>query len=732
MLAERTFHVIFVSRSKPTGFAWDAKAGRTVRYCGTALQLKPWRRLIARILMMRYRTILAFILSAAVCAGSVLAVAAQPDAAPTSSPAAAAPTGPNGEAPNQYKSFAVTVYCVVGTLVPSGGGRGRGAVGVGDAPDLTQLEATWKTVSEQLKIDKVYIETVRDQNEMPENYIEPLKKFFTDRRVRVAGGMTLAQNNSGQYTTYNYSRDADRATVKRLSEMTARHFDEIILDDFFFYNTKTDSDISAKGDRSWTEFRVATMQDVAKNFVVEPAHAVNPKVKMVVKYPNWYEHFQANGYDLDKEPFIFDGVYTGTETRDPVRTEQHLQPYQSYQLFRYLENIRPGGNGGGWVDLGQYNVADRYAEQLWDTVFAKAPEMMLFNWSNLTSPIRQGNRPWASKMTSFNWEELVRQAAGDPPPRSRGGAPEGVGPTPSVARTASYALTMADKVVYQLGTPIGIKSYRPPHGTGEDFLHNYLGMVGLPIDLYPTYPAEAPLVLLTEDARADKDILAKIKASLMAGHNVVVTSGFVRSMGKQFRDLAEVELTGAHIPVTSFHGVNGNPLAGSEIAKPILFPEISFITNDAWYVLAGVAGGNGYPILISDKYSRGTLYVLTIPDAFTDLYNMPAAALGVIRNTLCQGLPVALTGATPAYVSLFEYDNGTFIVQNFGDEDKAVSVGVAGASSLKNMLTNQVLSGTAPVVGGRGFGGGPQVGPQRTTFTLTVPAHSWVALSTVN
>jgi hypothetical protein len=459
---------------------------------------------------------------------------------------------------------------------------------------------------------------------------------------------------------------------------------------------------------------------------------------MVVKYPNWYEHFQANGYDLELEPKIFDGVYTGTETRDPVLTEQHLQQYQSYQLVRYLENIKPGGNGGGWVDLGQYFYVDRYAEQLWDTAFAKAPEIMLFNWGNLQGAINQGTRPWANQKTSFNWDELVQSAAGDPAPsRGRAGpAPAGAGPTgpaaPSVARTAAYALNMADKVVYKLGKPIGIKSYRPPHGTGEDFLHNFLGMVGLPIDLYATYPEDASTILLTEDAREDKDIVKKMKASLVAGKNVVVTSGLVKALqGKGIEDICELEYTGNHIPITSFHVANGNTLAGGTLAKPMLIPEIQFITNDAWYVLAGLYNGNGYPMLLSNKYSKGTLYVLTIPDAFTDLYNLPAPALSVIRNTLCAGLPAALTGDTPAYVSLFEYDNKTFIVQNFADEEKPVSVAVAGAASLKNLLTDEVVNAAPAAAGGRGPGGGGpgRGGAQRATFTMTVKPHSWLAFS---
>jgi hypothetical protein len=115
------------------------------------------------------------------------------------------------------------------------------------------------------------------------------------------------------------------------------------------------------------------MDDVAENLLIKAAKDANPDARIVIKFPNWYEHFQGLGYDLDKEPKMFDGIYTGTETREGIVTDQHLQPYESYQIFRYFENIKPGGNGGGWVDTYDIRYIDRYAEQLWDTLFAKAP-----------------------------------------------------------------------------------------------------------------------------------------------------------------------------------------------------------------------------------------------------------------------------------------------------------------------------------------------------------------------
>ena len=136
---------------------------------------------------------------------------------------------------------------------------------------------------------------------------------------------------------------------------------------------------------------------------------------MIIKFPNWYEHFQGLGYDLDKEPKLFDGIYTGTETRDPEITDQHLQQYESYQIFRYFENIAPGRNGGGWVDTFSIRYIDRYAEQLWDTMFAKAPEMMLFEWSAMLRPILPGDREaWQNLPTSFDYNQMLPRSSNDP------------------------------------------------------------------------------------------------------------------------------------------------------------------------------------------------------------------------------------------------------------------------------------------------------------------------------
>ena len=271
-------------------------------------------------------------------------------------------------AASQYTNFNVAIYIPVGV--------------VESFADPQKPADDWARISRQLKVDKVYIEVQRDQRLLPDELAERVKKFFLEHGVQVAGGMALSDGSlGGQFKSFCYTDPRDRQFIKSAAELAARHFDEVIQDDFFFVNTKNESDIAAQGNKTWSQFRLGLMDDAAENLIVKPAKVMNPKVKMIIKFPNWYEHFQGAGYDLDQEPRIFDGIYTGTETRDPVITDQHLQQYESYQIIRYFENIAPGRNGGGWVDTYSIRYLDRYPEQLWNTLFAKAHELALFEWS---------------------------------------------------------------------------------------------------------------------------------------------------------------------------------------------------------------------------------------------------------------------------------------------------------------------------------------------------------------
>ena len=266
---------------------------------------------------------------------------------------------------------------------------------------------------------------------------------------------------------------------------------------------------------------------------------------------------------------------------------------------------------------------------------------------------------------------------------------------PIIARVAGYSLEQVDAFLGKLGNPIGIASYKPYQSTGEDFLHNYLGMIGIPIELYPEFPTNANVVLLTESAKSDPDIVAKIKKQLVAGKSVVITSGLLRALqGRGIEDIVEVRYTDrkilAHEFIGGFGSGSGTSLGGEQDSG-ILLHEIDFLTNDAWPVVRAIANGNGYPLMLMDRYSKGILYVWTIPDNFADLYRLPPAVTSAIKNYVMRGFPVRVDG--PNQVALFAYDNNTFIVESYLPIETDVKVSLTGGfTKLRNLVTGEVIN----------------------------------------
>lgn len=565
------------------------------------------------------------------------------------------------------------------------------------------IEPIWNELSAQLKVDKIYLETHRDLIIVDQPTLDAAKQFFKSRGVEVAGGITYTVSEPNRFETFCYSNPGHRKKVREIAEHTARNFDEFILDDFFFTNCKCNLCIKAKGNKSWTDYRVELMTEAAQSLVIGPSKAVNPKVKIVIKYPNWYEHFAGLGFNLEKEPRMFDGIYTGTETRDAVMSNQHLQEYLGYNIFRYFENIKPGGNGGGWVDPPGSRYFDRYAEQLWITLFAKAPEVTLFDIRQLRRPIYPADRaPWQGQKTSFDYDEMMS-------------APKR--PT-TIARAAGYTFEMVDKILGNLGKPIGLKSYRPYHATGEDFLQNYLGMAGIPIEQVPEFPAADSIILLTEEAAFDNKIVDKIKAQLVQGKSVVITSGLLRLLQtKGINDIAELRLTDRKSLVRNF--LVGRDMVTS--TEPVLIPQLIYLTNDSWELVSGIDGPNGWPLLHEAGYSTGKLFVLTIPENFADLYKLPAKVLTRIREELCAQLPVQIEG--PANVSIYLYDNNTFIVESFLNEPIQVNVVLDKKfATLTDLQSNAGITGELRKPGAGWMNRGRK---EKNVFSVSIKPHSF-------
>ena len=597
-----------------------------------------------------------------------------------------------------YESFKVSIYVR--------------AYEVDKMKDIHWLDSTWNVISQQLQADTIYLEPHRDLLVVEDATLEQAKKFFHDRGIETAGGITYTINEANSFETFCYSNPEHRKMVQKIAEHTAKHFDEFILDDFFFTSCKSDIEIKAKGMQSWTDYRLKLMTEAGRDLVLKPAKKVNPQVKVIIKYPNWYDHFQGLGFNLEEGPQLFDGVWTGTETRDPAGN-QHLQNYLSYNIIRYFDNLRPGYNGGGWVDVGGLNMGmDRYAEQLHLTMLAKAPEIILFAYHQLLnvklSP--KYRTPWQGMGTSFNYDEVTA------PIRLEDGSL--VEPT-TMARIAGVVLKQTDKLIHKLGNPVGIKSYKPFHAAGDDFLQNYLGMIGLPMDMRPVFPEDQQVVLLTAQAAQDTEIMAKIKRQLQSGRDVVVTSSLLKAIPEKLTEVAELRCTDLKALVNDFgrYGQSG---------RDLLIPQVQYYTNDAWEMVSAgrplTGGVSGYPILLRAPYATGNLYVLTIPDDMGNLYDFPANALNEIRRIMSKDIGVCLEA--PSKVGLFVYDNKTLVVENFNDEPVEVRI-VTGdkVMKLESLEDGTVLS---PLPAGPVIQTRRPVTP-KNSFRLLLLPHSYKA-----
>lgn len=542
-----------------------------------------------------------------------------------------------------YQNFKLAVYCTAADVLKMS--------------DTVWLQQNVALLDKYLDIDKVYLETFRGMTTVERETVLSAKSFFEERGVQTSGGITYVYESQRHFESLCYSNPEHRKIVREIAEYTASLFDEIMLDDFFFTNCKCEACIEGRGKRSWTDFRLDQMEEVSKNLVIRPAKKVNPDVNLIIKYPNWYDHFQNTGYHLEKQPGLFDRIYTGTETRDPVYTHQHLQPYESFAVMRYFENIAPGRNGGGWVDPFSRRTLDRYAEQLELTLFAKPKEITLFCFGALL--------------------ESVLQEDGSSKPLS------------VVTPVAGYTLEKIDSFLGKLGEPVGIESYKPYHSSGEDFLPNYIGMLGIPMEITPEFPQDADIIFLTEQAAFDETIVEKIERHLVGGKDVIITSGLYRVLqGRGIEDIVELEYTDKKAVVRTFY--EWRNVYHSE--NDILIPQIRYATNDSWELITSLDSGVGYPIMLQASYANGKLYVLTIPDNFGELYELPREILTVIKRVMMKHLFVQID--SPSEISLFLYDNNTFIIHSFKEHHTDVRIILDGKfNTLVDLLSNREIEG---------------------------------------
>ena len=520
-----------------------------------------------------------------------------------------------------------------------------------------ELEKQLDFILKHLRLDKVYLEPWRGELASHEQ-VEMCREAFEARGVKVAGGITTviptpegAKPKQRLFNTFCYNDPAMRAKLREVSAFTARHFDEFIIDDFFFTNCMCADCVREKNrynaahgitDGSWQSYRLDLMRRVSEEDMIAPAKAANPKCRITIKYPNWAESYQETGYNPKAQRRQFDMIYTGTETRDPVTTNQHLPRYLSYSLMTYFENMWPGHNGGGWFDTFDTHITEHYLEQAYLTAFSKPQELMVFCFQSMA-------------------DNMYTPALG-------------------------FQLDKLDALLDHAGKPTGNACYLPDNCQGEDNLQDFLGMCGLPIVSTPYFPEDAAQILLTRSSACDPDIVDKLESWLQkTGGSAIVTTGFIDAVkGRGLERLTSVRLRGRTVTADRYRveTARGRCVFPRGI-KPISLPVAEFRNNSTWAVVKAANGEESYAILLRDDYMDGHLWTLAVPDAYPDLYAIPAEALSRIR----QAVPVEgvwLEG--PARISLFMYDNDTFVVYPYvmdGVQREVVRLHVKGARALR-------------------------------------------------
>ncbi len=478
-------------------------------------------------------------------------------------------------------------------------------------------------------LGKVYVENHRAAADVPVGRLRQIKAIVEEYDLTASGGITSTGlvndiQKPSLFDTFCYTDPAHRAEYLRIVRDAASVFDEIILDDYFFTSCRCEMCIAAKGQRSWKDFRQAQMADFSREIVAE-AKRVNPRINFIIKYPNWYESYQATGYHPGVQQGIFDMIYTGTETREPFYAAQHLQRYASYGIMRLLENTAPGRNGGGWIDLGgSSDNISRFIEQAEFSVLGGARELTLFNFPSLL-------------------ESAVLPAL-DP------------------------ALRRADAFLDRAGRPCGTAVWEPFDAEGEDQLCAYLGMCGLALEQTPDFPEDAPAVLLTQRAACRPDAMEKLEPYVRGGGRAVVTSGFLREMkDRGILDMTSVRPTPRHVTGRDYMidrcDYNYPAIRYARAPEKVMFGALDYKTNATWADVLLLSGEDNFPVLTEDFYGKGRLLILNVPDNFADLYRLPAEVTGTVNGLLSSGQRAYL--ASEAKMSLMLFDGGLCCVHSF-------------------------------------------------------------------
>lgn len=492
-------------------------------------------------------------------------------------------------------------------------------------------------------VTKVFIEVSRGGTVLTEDELIRVRDHFEAEGFATAAGIAtvpggdVGVRQEGPLGWFNWQNSKTRADMEFIARRAARVFDEFVIDDFLCTGDVSAESVAARGSDTWPDYRRRLMTDVAWSVFIGPARAENPKITMIIKYPQWYDLFHRFGYDVPAKSRLFDQVWVGTESRG-FNTQRFgfMPPYEGFVNYRWIADVSGTKTSGAWFDHGDCDAND-FVDQAYQTVLAGAPEITLFNFHNLM----EGHPGHLAFREQYNG-------------------------------LADLAGVVRDNPV------TGVAAYKPPNSeAGLDInIIDHIGMLGVPIVPVSTYPGDAPVVFLPTQAAADTNIANQIDTSLRNGTRVIMTRGFLSAMTSGTRpatsasqaDLAKaasIEVNGERVSTEPALNVSKGPDSAAAVALLTAFDEgvpVPFLTR------ADVGKGSVY-VLNTYTYTQEDFdavgEVLLTPQPL-GLMNLPDEWADTIRRVFIETLGHDFTA--PARVTFQPLGDSGCVIQNYRDE----------------------------------------------------------------
>lgn len=501
-------------------------------------------------------------------------------------------------------------------------------------------------VMQRFRATKVWVEGRRGDQYVKPELLREVRDDLIARGFQVSGGLTTVRGKTfgvastgGRYWM-NFQAEKTQRDIAEFFRENAAIFDEIMVDDFYATDDTSPESQEARGELSWSDYRRKLLVGLIDAMMLKPARAVRPGTRVIIKFPQWYDRFHTRGYDPPGMAAAADQIWVGTETRNPKTAEYgYVQPTEGYVNYRWLRSVAGHKTGGAWFDHIDC-TAQNFLDQASQSVLAGAPELTLFNLSNLM---------------------------------------EGHAGQPLLERALPKLFELAEKV---RGRPAeGVHYYKPPSSDGEEnlYLMDYLAAIGLPVVPESSYPQEARVVFLGSHAAVDPELLARADRSLRRGATVAVTPALLRRADPSLAEMAGVTVSAEAQPALAERADMGRRPVELATALEV---DLGVEAPERLVEARAHVHGRPVPLVTARKARHGRLVVWNVRTfSEKDGGGLPPKLLGLpvipqpLADAMRRGLlaPLGVRLEAPAQIGFYLLGDAR-VLYNFRDEPTDIRV----------------------------------------------------------